>query len=76
VRNYAGDENLWDVRLVLDEQTEEPCRLGKSLLGWNVVAGQAKDRPARGILILDPQAEIHQNSQPAGCMSVSHHNDP
>ena len=40
VRNYVGDELLWDVRLVLDEQTEEPCRLGRSRLGWTSWLGR------------------------------------
>ena len=61
VRNYAGDEHLWDVRLVLDEQTEEPCRLGRSLLGWTSWLGRP-ERGRREDLILDPQAEIHQTA--------------
>jgi type VI secretion system protein ImpH len=59
VRNYAGDEFLWDVRLILDEQTEEPCRLGRSRLGWTSWLGRPK-HGRREDLILDPQAEIHQ----------------
>jgi type VI secretion system protein ImpH len=64
VRNYASDEHLWDLRLVLDEQTEEPCRLGKSLLGWTSWLGKPKIG-RREDLILDPMAEVHQTSQQA-----------
>jgi type VI secretion system protein ImpH len=61
VRNYAGDEHLWDVRLILDEQTEEPCRLGRSRLGWTSWLGRP-ERGRREDLILDPQADIHQTA--------------
>jgi type VI secretion system protein ImpH len=61
VRNYAGDEHLWDVRLILDEQTEEPCRLGRSQLGWTSWLGRPK-RGRREDLILDPQAENVQTA--------------
>jgi type VI secretion system protein ImpH len=64
VRNYAGDENLWDLRLVLDEQTEEQCRLGKSRLGWTSWLGKPKIG-RREDLILDPMSELLQNTQPA-----------
>ncbi len=34
VRNYAGDALAWDLRLILDDRTEEPLTLGRSRLGW------------------------------------------
>ena len=56
VRNYIGDELRWDVRLFLEDRTEEPLRLGKSHLSWTSWLGRAA--PAkREDLILDPQAE-------------------
>jgi len=66
VRNYAGDEHLWDLRLILDEQTDEPCRLGKSRLGWTSWLGKPKlGHGRREDLILDPMSEVLQNAQPA-----------
>lgn len=64
VRNYAGDEHLWDLRLILDEQTEEACRLGRSRLGWTSWLGKPK-RGRREDLILDPQAEAVQSTAAA-----------
>jgi len=61
VRNYAGDEHVWDVRLILDERTEEPCRLGRSLLGWTSWLGRPKGGK-REDLILDPMSELHQTA--------------
>lgn len=54
VRHYAGDELRWDLRLFLEEKVDEPCRLGRSRLGWTAWLG----RPGPGRredLILDPQ---------------------
>ena len=62
VRNYAGDENAWDVRLILDEQTEEPCRLGRSLLGWTSWLGKQPRSGKREDLILDPMSEAVQTA--------------
>jgi len=62
VRNYAGDEHAWDVRLILDEQTEEPCRLGRSLLGWTSWLGKQPKRGKREDLILDPMSEAVQTA--------------
>jgi type VI secretion system protein ImpH len=56
VRNYIGDELLWDLRLVPEEETAEPLRLGTSRLGWTTWLG----RPGAGgreDLVLDPLAE-------------------
>jgi len=62
VRNYAGDEHAWDVRLILDEQTEEPCRLGRSMLGWTSWLGKQPKRGKREDLILDPMSEAVQTA--------------
>jgi type VI secretion system protein ImpH len=56
VRNYAGDELHWDVRLILQERIEEPMRLGRSNLSWTAWLGRAVG-PQREDLILDPQSE-------------------
>jgi type VI secretion system protein ImpH len=56
VRHYVGEELRWDLRLMLDERTEEPCHLGRSRLGWTSWLGRAGRGP-REDLILDPQAE-------------------
>ena len=56
VRNYVGDELLWDLRLVLGEEAEEPLRLGSSRLGWTTWLGRAA-AGGREDLILDPLAE-------------------
>jgi type VI secretion system protein ImpH len=39
VRNYAGDALDWDVRLILDERTDQPLRLGKAPPGLGRLAG-------------------------------------
>jgi type VI secretion system protein ImpH len=62
VRNYAGDEHAWDVRLILDEQTDEPCRLGRSMLGWTSWLGRQPKRGKREDLILDPMSEAVQTA--------------
>lgn len=48
VRNYAGDEWLWDVNLLLKRDEVPKFELGKSgQLGWNTwCASQRLDRPA------------------------------
>jgi type VI secretion system protein ImpH len=56
VRNYAGDELRWDVRLILQERVEHPMRLGQSNLSWTAWLGRASGA-RREDLILDPQAE-------------------
>ena len=64
VRNYAGDEHQWDLRIILDEQTEEACRLGRSRLGWTSWLGKPK-LGRREDLVLDPQAEAVQSTAAA-----------
>ncbi len=57
VRNYIGYELAWDLRLVLEEQIEEPLRLGRtSRLGWTSWLGRAAPG-RREDLVLDPEAE-------------------
>jgi type VI secretion system protein ImpH len=56
VRNYVGDELVWDLRLILEERIEEPLRLGTSRLGWTAWLGSAA-AGRREDLVLDPLAE-------------------
>jgi type VI secretion system protein ImpH len=56
VRSYAGDEHRWDVRLTLNDRTDEPLHLGRSHLGWTAWLGRAVGS-RREDLILDPQSE-------------------
>jgi type VI secretion system protein ImpH len=62
VRNYVGDALAWDVKLVLDERTQEPLTLGRSRLGWTswLGAGVGGDG-GRQDLILNPELD----TQPA-----------
>jgi len=59
VRSYTGDELRWDLRLILEQQTEHPWYLGTSRLGWTSWAGRpgVTGRGRREDLILDPQAD-------------------
>ena len=61
VRNYVGDELIWDLRLVLGEQIEEQMRLGSSRLGWTGWLGRAAGG-RREDLVLDPQTEAQSAS--------------
>jgi type VI secretion system protein ImpH len=54
VRSYAGNELLWDLRLVLQDRTEEPFRLGSSRLGWAAWLGRS-GAGRREDLVLDPE---------------------
>jgi type VI secretion system protein ImpH len=62
VRNYAGDELSWDLRLLLREEVDEPWRLAQGRLGWTAWLGRAKTSDAKtgkrtsrlGDVILDP----------------------
>jgi len=56
VRSYVGDELRWDLKLILEERIEEPCRLGVSRLGWTAWLGRAVGG-RREDLVLDPQAD-------------------
>jgi type VI secretion system protein ImpH len=57
VRNYIGDELRWDVRMFLEQRTEEKMTLGRSRVGWTSWLGRAPSG-WREDLILDPQADI------------------
>lgn len=64
VRQYAGDELRWDLRLYLQDQVDEPWTLNQSRLGWTSWVG----RPPPGRredLILDPQSGIYQSKAAA-----------
>jgi type VI secretion system protein ImpH len=56
VRNYVGDALAFDVKLLLDDRTEEPLTLGRSRLGWTswLGAGVARDRQD---LLLNPELD-------------------
>ena len=55
VRNYAGDALAWDVKLILDDRTEEPLTLGHSRLGWTSWLGAGVRSSSRQDLILNPE---------------------
>lgn len=61
VRNYAGDQLHWDLRLILEEKVEEPFRLGQARLSWTAWLGRAVGA-RREDLVLDPQAEVAQSA--------------
>ncbi|MEP6651891.1 MAG: type VI secretion system baseplate subunit TssG [Myxococcales bacterium] len=59
VRNYAGDELRWDLRMFLEDRVDEPWRLSQSRLGWTSWLGRpGQGRARREDLILDPQSEM------------------
>jgi type VI secretion system protein ImpH len=54
VRSYVGEELSWDLRLILDQGTDQPLRLGTARLGWDAWLGR---RPrGREDVILNPAA--------------------
>jgi type VI secretion system protein ImpH len=55
VRNYAGDAMAWDLKLILDDRTEEPLTLGRSRLGWTSWLGAGVRSNSRQDLILNPE---------------------
>jgi type VI secretion system protein ImpH len=59
VRNYSGDALEWDVKLSLDERSNEPLILGRSRLGWTSWLGAASHED-REDLILNPEINFHQ----------------
>ena len=60
VRNYAGDELRWDLRLFLEEQVDKPWQMGQSRMGWTSWLGRpGRGRTRREDLILDPQVETY-----------------
>jgi type VI secretion system protein ImpH len=56
VRTYVGAELQWNLRLILEDQIEEPLRLGSSRLGWTSWLGRGAPG-RREDLVLDPVAE-------------------
>jgi type VI secretion system protein ImpH len=58
VRNYVGDGLDWDLRLILDERTDQPLRLGAARLRWDAWLGRCPEgqRGRRQDLILHPQS--------------------
>lgn len=66
VRGYVGDELRWDLKLILDEEIDQPWHLGVARLGWTSWLGrlgrtaQGQRQGRRETLVLDPQAEIEQ----------------
>lgn len=61
VRNYAGDQLAWDVRLIVEETTRPPWRLGVSQLGWTTAIGKFKNDPPSVIVgpAYEPQESHH-----------------
>ncbi|MDD5036007.1 MAG: type VI secretion system baseplate subunit TssG [Methylococcaceae bacterium] len=55
VRNYIGDELVWDVNLILRQEDIPPLRLdGGAQLGWTSWLGEKKDRSDADDLTLNP----------------------
>ena len=65
VQNYVGDELDWDLRLVLDEQTDQPMRLSGTRLGWDAWLGSIPDKRDRQDLLLYPKAIVSRQARPA-----------
>ena len=68
VRNYAGDELRWDVRLILDEQTEAAGELGRSArLGWTHVARRAAEagNDAEDLILIRVREAVADGRMPA-----------
>jgi type VI secretion system protein ImpH len=65
VQNYVGDELDWDLRLVLDERTDQPLRLGGARLGWDAWLGRIPDKRDRQDLLLYPRGIMSRQARPA-----------
>jgi type VI secretion system protein ImpH len=65
VRNYTGDALDWDVRLILDERTDQPLRLGGTRLGWDAWLGRCPDGKGRQDLILNPHSHTGREQRAA-----------
>jgi type VI secretion system protein ImpH len=61
VQNYVGDELDWDLRLVLDERTDEPMKLGATRLGWDAWLGVIPDKRDRQDLLLYPRGIVSRH---------------
>jgi type VI secretion system protein ImpH len=66
VQNYVGDEVDWDLRLILDERTDQPMRLSGTRLGWDAWLGNIPDKRDRQDLLLYPRAIVSRVAHPAG----------
>jgi type VI secretion system protein ImpH len=65
VQNYVGDEIDWDLRLVLDERTDEPMKLGGTRLGWDAWLGTIPDKRDRQDLLLYPRGIVSRHAHAA-----------
>jgi type VI secretion system protein ImpH len=66
VRNYVGDALDWDLRLILDERTDQPMRLGRGTrLGWDAWLGRCPDGKGRQDLILNPHTHSGREQRAA-----------
>jgi type VI secretion system protein ImpH len=65
VRNYVGDALDWDLRLILDERTDQPLRLGGARLGWDAWLGRCPDGKGRQDLIFNPHSRTGQERRAA-----------
>src|SRR5688572_17315287 len=65
VRNYVGDALDWDLRLILDERTDQPFRLGGTRIGWDAWLGRCPDGKGRQDLILNPHSHTGQEQRAA-----------
>jgi type VI secretion system protein ImpH len=65
VRNYVGDALDWDLRLILDERTDQPLRLGGARLGWDAWLGRCPDGKGRQDLVFNPHSHVGQEKRAA-----------
>jgi type VI secretion system protein ImpH len=65
VRNYVGDSLDWDLRLILDERTDQPLRLGATRLGWDAWLGRCPQGKGRQDLILNPHTHVGREQRAA-----------
>ena len=65
VQNYVGEELDWDLRLILDERTDQPLRLGGARLGWDAWLGRCPDKRDRQDLLLYPRAIMSRQARSA-----------
>jgi type VI secretion system protein ImpH len=65
VQNYVGEELDWDLRLILDERTDQPLRLGGARLGWDSWLGRCPDKRDRQDLLLYPKAIMGRQARRA-----------
>jgi type VI secretion system protein ImpH len=65
VQNYVGEELDWDLRLILDERTDQPLRLGGARLGWDAWLGRIPDKRDRQDLLLYPRGIMSRRARTA-----------